>query len=896
MVRKTISHYKILSELGQGGMGVVYKAEDTKLRRTVALKFLRSDLIEDPEHRERFLREAQAAAALDHPNICTVHEIDEVDGETLIAMVYLEGQTIKDKLKDRPLKLDEALDIAIQTATGLQAAHEKGVVHRDIKGANLMVTAEGQVKIMDFGLAQLAEQSRLTKTATILGTPAYMSPEQAQRLPTDRRTDIWSLGVVIHEMVTGRLPFEGERQEAVLYAIGAEEPEPITAQRAGLPMELEWIVGKAMAKDAAERYQHVDEMLVDLRRARETASSRGVHPKKDPSGSAVTHQQSISSKTLRTYQALLATTVAALFGLASLHFSETTPDAPLRRFGLTPSVAVASYPYFGNAAISPDGRHVAFAEEGDQGRLWVQDLGQNQPRPIDGTAGALGPFWSPGSDFIGFVADRELKKVPVQGGAPIRVCELPFELFGGASWSPDSKRIVFSARFPGILFEVSARGGRSQVLLDLPEVAEALQQPVTYLGRPHFLPAEAGPRTIMFTAWLPQAGGNHLVVRDLAGGTPRVVGPGDFPYYSPSGHIVYQASYGTYGLWALPFSLDRLDATGEAFLVAEDGRAPTVAEDGTLVYSAATSSGPERLVWVDRKGERTEPTGLEHKGIRNPVLSPDGKLVAVTLRERSETGAGGPWGGWLYDLARGTRTRLGGIGRGSVWSSTGQQVAYISNQSGTLSTVVQRIDGRAQEQIVKEAFELDTLHDWSKDGEYLISTSYRPETQMDISYLKRGQAETADWQRHTFVGRPFSEKLAQLSPDGRHIAYVSDESGRDEVYVQRFPAGVRKVPISARGGTRPRWSRDGNDLFYVEDKVLVAVSVSIEPLFEVRSATRLFEHPGLAKANIFVQTYDVPAEGSRFLLVEPASSGSIPELQIRVVEKWFSEFRDRAQD
>ena len=213
-----------------------------------------------------------------------------------------------------------------------------------------------------------------------------------------------------------------------------------------------------------------------------------------------------------------------------------------------------------------------------------------------------------------------------------------------------------------------------------------------------------------------------------------------------------------------------------------------------------------------------------------------------------------------------------------------------------MSTVVQRIDGRGQEQIVKEAFELDTLHDWSKDGEYLISTSYRPETQMDISYLKRGQAETADWQRHTFVGRPFSEKLAQLSPDGRHIAYVSDESGRDEVYVQRFPAGGRKVPISARGGTRPRWSRDGNDLFYVEDKVLVAVSVSIEPLFEVRSATRLFEHPGLAKANIFVQTYDVPAEGSRFLLVEPASSGSIPELQIRVVEKWFSEFRDRAQD
>ena len=273
MVGRTISHYKILSELGRGGMGVVYKAEDTKLRRTVALKFLRSDLIEDPEHRERFLREAQAAAALDHPNICTVHEIDEVEGETFIAMAFIEGQTVKNKIAERPLKLEEALDIATQTAQGLQAAHEKGIVHRDIKSANLMVTPQGQVKIMDFGLAQLAERSQLTKTATILGTPAYMSPEQAQRLPTDRRTDIWSLGVVIYEMVTDRLPFEGERQEAVLYAIAQEDPEPITALRAGLPMELEWIVGKALAKGADERYQHVEEMIVDLRNLGEKLKS-----------------------------------------------------------------------------------------------------------------------------------------------------------------------------------------------------------------------------------------------------------------------------------------------------------------------------------------------------------------------------------------------------------------------------------------------------------------------------------------------------------------------------------------------------------------------------------------------------------------------------------------------
>ena len=265
MVGQTISHYKIVEKLGEGGMGVVYKAEDLKLERPVALKFLAAHAIEDPEHKARFIREAKAAARLDHQNICPIYEIDEADGQTFLAMACLEGQTLKDKIAERPLKLDEALNIAIQTAQGLKAAHQKEIVHRDIKPANLMLTEEGQVKIMDFGLAQLADRSKLTKTTTMLGTPAYMSPEQAQRLPTDRRTDLWSLAVVIYEMVTGRLPFEGERQEAVLYAISSEEPEPTTALRAGLPLELDRILGKALAKRPEDRYQHVDDLGVDLK-------------------------------------------------------------------------------------------------------------------------------------------------------------------------------------------------------------------------------------------------------------------------------------------------------------------------------------------------------------------------------------------------------------------------------------------------------------------------------------------------------------------------------------------------------------------------------------------------------------------------------------------------------
>ncbi len=268
MVGSTISHYRILEKLGEGGMGVVYRAEDTRLDRVVALKCLAAHLLDDTEAKTHFLREAKAAAALDHPNVCAVYDVGEEGGQTFLAMSLVEGESLRKKVSQRPLPLDRAIDYAIQTAQGLQAAHAKGVVHRDIKSANLMVAEQGQVKIMDFGLAQLSDQPRLTKTATFLGTPAYMSPEQAQRQPTDARTDIWSLGVVIYEMVSGRLPFEGERDQAVLFAIANHEHEPITALRVGVPMELDRILDKALAKDIRDRYQHVDDLLVDLRRLR----------------------------------------------------------------------------------------------------------------------------------------------------------------------------------------------------------------------------------------------------------------------------------------------------------------------------------------------------------------------------------------------------------------------------------------------------------------------------------------------------------------------------------------------------------------------------------------------------------------------------------------------------
>ena len=422
-----------------------------------------------------------------------MHEIDEVEGQTFIAMAYIEGQTVKDKIAERPLKLEEALDIAIQTAQGLQAAHEKGVVHRDIKGANLMVTPQGQVKIMDFGLAQLAEQSRLTKTATILGTPAYMSPEQARKSTTDHRTDIWSLGVVIYEMVTGRLPFERERQEAVLYAIGNEDPEPITAQRAGLPMELEWVVGKAMAKDAGERYQHAGEMVVDLRGlSTKLALGKSTIRSPQPAAASVARSEDLVPKHKQRFlQALLAVTAVFALVLSFVHFRDTPPEAPLRKFAFTPPVSILTTSGATNVSVSPNGRHIAFTAAGPQGKLWIQDLDQQQPRAIEGTEGAILPFWSPGSDFIGFAADGGLKKVAAQGGLGIRLCELPGLLLG-ATWSPDSNSIVFSSPDPYALYEVPARGGAANLLISAEEPSSGGPWGVIVTG-PISCPSKLGP-------------------------------------------------------------------------------------------------------------------------------------------------------------------------------------------------------------------------------------------------------------------------------------------------------------------------------------------------------------------------------------------------------------------
>ncbi len=961
MIGQTISHYRITEKLGEGGMGVVYKAEDTSLDRPVALKFLAAHLVSDDDIRKRFEREAKAAAALNHPNICTVYEIGKADGRTFIAMAFLEGDGLDKKIESGPLNFEDALDLAIQTAKGLQAAHRKGIVHRDIKPANLMVGPDGHLTIMDFGLAQLADRSKLTRMDETMGTVTYMSPEQTYGAETDHRSDVWSLGVVIYEIVIGQQPFKGHYDKAVMYSITDEEPEPMTALRTGVPMALEILVNKCLAKQADRRYQSTADMVVDLETLSDKLKSgRSTILRVPPEGSVGARhavpgavvtgapaglkqgqaespslpgplakyriiedaqasgdtiryvaedtelRRSVAIRVLpqsseqqieraqRRKQTLLLG-VAALGVLLALVFAffpgfSAVPiaETPLRRFALVPPEPVRPTAWRPNVAVSPDGKHIAFVAGADGPKLWVQDLDQQQPRVIEDTAGAHTPFWSPDSSFIGFAAGGELKKVSAQGGLAIRLCELPSDTMSGGSWSPDGELIVFSSGGPRVLYGVPTRGGAPQIMIS-PDESEVPSGGLHgFVIDPHFLPAQFGARVLVFS--FDPLGTATLAVQDLETGRREILGPGSRPAYSPSGHIVYQSAALEHDLWALPFSLDSLQATGEAFPVSQSGRGPTVAADGTLVYLDGPATGQHQLVWRDRGGRKTSDMSLRQDTMRYPTLSPDERMVAFSSREGSNTDV------WVYDIGRGTKTRLNSAARLAsfaplAWSPTGEEVAFSFSPAGNTDIFLRRADGSGEEAALASTPQAEYLSDWSRDGRYILYHLADPESRGDLWYLER--SEDGGWEPHVFLQGSSRERGPKLSPNGRFVAYQSNESGQAEIYVLPFPEGGSKTTVSNNGGRQARWSRDGKELFYVEGGTLMAVSVESGPDFSVGAPTALFDHPSLA-AGLSLAQYDVSADGKRFLLAEPVNAET-QQPAIRIVQNWHEEFKDRQQ-
>ena len=893
-------------------MGVVYKAEDTKLDRPVALKFLASHLLQDEEANKRFHREAKAAASVHHANVCPVYEIGEEDGQTFLAMAFIEGDSLDKRIEQGPLKIPEALDIAQQIAKGLEAAHEKGVVHRDIKPGNVIVDDKAHVTVMDFGLALLTEGSKLTKFDMTLGTVAYMSPEQAEGAKVDHRTDIWALGCVLYEMVCGQRPFKGLYDQALVYEIMHEEPEPLTGLRTRIPIELELLVNKCLAKAAGQRYQHADELVVDLGTLREklksgrstivrsqvasAASQALVEPVVTAQGSVQTEASPIAAteaapnKHLRLYQALLAVTAIALLVLAFVHFRQPAPEAPLRRFAITRAVDVPTSAAQAGVAISPNGRHITYTGAGTEGKLWIRDLDQSRPRVLEGTDGAFLPFWSPDSAFVGFAAGGELMKVAVADGIPIRLCPLPSLTFAGGSWSADGQSIAFSAGSYDI-YEVPARGGEANLVIEKEQPGSTEGGPTGFLAQPHFLPAGAGTRVLVYT--FGAATGRTMMLQDLDGGRREILGPGTQPFYSSSGHLIYQSDLGADELWALPFSLSSLGAVGEAFPITQNGGSPTVAADQTLVYLDGFGQQQRQLVWLDRAGQKIEEIGSPQFDSGDPALSPDGQKVAVSALE------GANFDVWIWEISRGVKNRLTfseNADEAPLWSPTGAELVFASFREGSYDIFLRKADGSDEPIPLAAGPNNEIATDWSQDGRYLVYGIGDAETGFDIWYLER-KGEGGDWEPHPYLQTPYAEGLAKLSPDGRFVVYLSNESGRNEIYVRPFPEGGARTAVSTNGGTQPRWSRDGKEIFYVEGTTLMAVEVSTRPDFSVGSVTRLFEHRALATRPAWAYPrYDVSADGRRFVLLAPVDEEAEQEVSIRVVENWYEEFRDRERD
>ena len=890
LIGQTISHYKITNKLGEGGMGVVYKAEDTKLERTVALKFLAAHLLNDEEAKARFLREAKAAAALSHPNICHVYEIDEADGRTFISMAFIEGGTLDERIGKGPLPIKEALDIGQQIAKGLQAAHEKGIVHRDIKPANVLAAKDGQVTIMDFGLARLTEASRLTKADQTMGTVAYMSPEQAQGMAVDHRSDVWSLGCVLYEMVAGQRPFQGQYDQALLYEIVHEEIPPLTSVRAAVPMELEFIVGKCLAKDAADRYQHASDIAVDLRTLGDklrsgrstilrTADMIAAAPATANAGHTLNPVIALpQASASRTWQVLAVLLGTALLALSFAYFKAPAPVAEpqaQRRFSFLHAGEV------GASSISPDGRSVVFSarpldNSGDS--LWLRSMGSETVRQLPGTAGAAQfvSGWSSDSRSIVFAATGQLKRVAVDGGDPTVLCPFPRVIdrragfgFIGASFSPDGDRIVFS--FGSELWQVSALGGEPRRLFETEQNADYYW--------PHFLPT-GGDRQHLIYSIREDRGPFRTEAMDLETGARHVVGPFGLAVYALSGYLIHMPSDPNgVGFAATPFSLATLSATGEAVPLETSGLYPAVALDGTLVYTD-TSSAPGRVVVRDREGEIVWSADDSFEGVGQPAVAPNGARVAVNV-------AGDIW---IYDLERNTSTRLTTSQGGNVapaWLASGQEVSFetgrgvsvqVADGSQAAKMAIPRTDGGGS-----------GAASWSLDGRYVSYSGSDPTGgEGGIWYREIGPGGELSEPRD-FLRTPFQEYMSQISPNGRYAAYRSNEAGRAEIYVRPFPEGSGKWQVSTNDGRAPRWAADGTRLFYTEGSALMAVDVSTSGTFTAGRPQRLFDTPNLL-GGFQIHNYDVLPDGQRFVMIDRPDAG---RHTVRIIENWDAPLRAR---
>ena len=876
MIGKTISHYKILKKLGEGGMGVVYKAEDTKLDRLVALKFLPPQMVVGEEEKKRFIQEAKLASGLQHNNICTLHDIGETaDGKMYICMDYYEGETLKQRIESKPLKVADAINIAIQTAEGLYEAHEHKIVHRDIKPANIMITTKNQVKIMDFGLSKLSGQTKLTKDGGTLGTAAYMSPEQTTGEEVDSRSDIWSLGVVLFEMITGILPFKGDYEQAMQYSIVNKEPEAITGLRSGIPMELERIVYKTLAKNPDKRYQHVDELAVDLKVVDLVSPGSSQITTKTTSG-LITRSPDVKEEKLSWKLVIPLLTVAAVFIFIAGWFLK--PQYELRRqsrWFFTHKFSDNSVIEFlidltNVLAISPDGSQIVYTATNEGVRkLYLRKAGEINATPLDGTEDAFGPFFSSknSQNLCFFTPGGGLKKLSISSGFIETVCDT-ISAWSTGTWCEDGT-FIFKNR-NGDLVRVSPSGGIINVLVELDSSKGS-----NYYNWPEILP---GGKALLYTAWEGDTydEANIKVVNLQTGESKIVINGGTYPRYSPTGHIVFGRSN---SIWAVPFDVKRLVPTGmeilirKGILIGDRGAAQfSFSKDGFLVY--IPEENEKTLVLVDLSGKETVLTDkkLPYSWIS---YSPNGKFVVFVWKGK---------GMWLHNVERNTQKPFVSEGLFPNWTADGEKISFASKLSGRQNIHVKRADGLGETELLFPSDNSQVAGTWSDDGTLFAYYELHPTTGRDIWIYT-----TKDSTATPFINSPDNDHSPAISPDGRWIAYTSSKTGREEIYITPYPGPGPHELVSKEGGVGAIWSPDGHELFYREGSKMMAVSVKTEPTLylgtpEVKFEGQYYYHNG------WIPYYDIHPEGDKFLMVK---RDELSLNQINIVMNWFEELKEK---
>jgi len=872
--------YDVIALIGAGGMGEVYRAKDSKLHRDVALKVLPDLWANDSDRLARFQREARVLASLNHSQIAAIYGVEEVEGVHALILELVEGPTLADRIAQGPIPLDEALPIARQIAEALEAAHELGIVHRDLKPANIKLRQDGTVKVLDFGLAKalggdsstahvsmsptITSPAMMTGAGVILGTAGYMAPEQAKGKPADARSDIWAFGVILYEMLTGQSGFGGETMVEILSGVLKSDPD-WAALPATTPPQVRSLIRRCLQKDRARRLRDIADARFQLEEA--------LNESPGPTRAGPTPASARSSRERPLWMAAMFVVAIAASSITALYLRRVPIEAPETRFQIvTPPTEAGGLTQL---AISPDGRQVVFsATTGGKTQIWLRPFDSETAQPIAGTEGGRYPFWSPDSRSIGFFAEQKLKRIGIAGGTAQTLADGGSDntsTYGG-TWNADGT-ILFAPSNLAPIYRIPATGGKAveATRLDAPRQL-AHRFPQFFPDGRHFLFYATGA-----------AGVQGVYVGSLDSlDTQRLFDADTAAVFAPPDHVLFVRQE---TLFAQRLNLEGLQLVGDPFPVTERvvvnpnnfaSVALSASAAGPLAYRTAIPE-PRQLIWVDRSGRQLgtvgDPDTAEPGNIR---LSPDGRTVALNRR------VGGNTDVWLIDTARGVPRRFtfdAAVDQGAIWSSDGSRIAFHSSRkAGGLYDLYQKpVAGAGAEEILFESSENKNIHDWSVDGRFVLFANQSPKTARDLWALPLG----GDRKPFVVVQTGFEENVARFSPDGRWVTYQSNESGRNEVYIQPFPGAGRNWQFSTKGGINAQWRGDGQEIFYLApDNRLMASRVTFAAngtIVEAGTPVALFTmRPG--------SQYAAAPDGQRFLINMPLEDAATPP--ITVVMNW----------